>query len=427
MAVMLFAGTSNAEILTWDCGAETNEGGVASVVAMLDIETGVMTVSGKGAMANYKNNTVSCRPWHVVRSKIISLVIGDGVTTIGDNAFGSPDTANVAKNLTSITFASSSTLTRIGRNAFLYCKGFKGGLTLPEGLESIGENAFYATSFRGSLTLPSTLKSIGLCAFNQCTGFTGNLTIPEGVIEIDRLAFYRCTGFTGNLTLPSTLKSIGFNAFLGCSGFTGSLTLPSSLTSIGHSAFLYCDGFTEVISLRETPVEITSDVFTNATWASVRTLVVPNDAALAAYRGAAVWRWFGNIVTEKTSVLTRDRVIPALPSADAVVVAPLTVLAAEFTAGPNPVSREAGKAVFFRQGKSVSGTLSVYDASGNVVIRNIQITDKTIGITSRREVGSWDLKDSKGRPVSEGAYLVRGTVKTNDGKSEKVSLVVGVR
>jgi hypothetical protein len=37
------------------------------------------------------------------------------------------------------------------------------------------------------------------------------------------------------------------------------------------------------------------------------------------------------------------------------------------------------------------------------------------------------LRDAKGRPVPEGAYLLRGVVKTSDGKRERVEVVVGVR
>jgi len=45
----------------------------------------------------------------------------------------------------------------------------------------------------------------------------------------------------------------------------------------------------------------------------------------------------------------------------------------------------------------------------------------------RRKVGSWDLCDKNGRIVSEGTYLVKGAVKTVDGKKEKVSLIIAVR
>jgi len=42
-------------------------------------------------------------------------------------------------------------------------------------------------------------------------------------------------------------------------------------------------------------------------------------------------------------------------------------------------------------------------------------------------VGIWDLTDVKGRPVSEGTYLVKGVLKTSDGKKEEVSVILGVR
>jgi len=128
------------------------------------------------------------------------------------------------------------------------------------------------------------------------------------------------------------------------------------------------------------------------------------------------------------AVLTPDRVIPnAKPDEEATVTAPVVSLTGEFTAGPNPVGRELGSVGFFRQGKRIaSGELRIYDAVGNVV-NKVKISDNIIGNQARRQVGIWDLTDSKGRPVSEGTYLVRGVLKTSDGKREKVSMIVGVR
>ena len=101
-------------------------------------------------------------------------------------------------------------------------------------------------------------------------------------------------------------------------------------------------------------------------------------------------------------------------------------LAGEFTAGPNPIAKQSGIVNFYRQGKQIAiCELRVYDAYGNV-INKVKISDAAGG-RSRRQVGSWDLRDAKGRPVSEGTYLLRGTVKTSDGKTEKVSLILGVR
>jgi len=128
------------------------------------------------------------------------------------------------------------------------------------------------------------------------------------------------------------------------------------------------------------------------------------------------------------SVLSENRVIPnAKPGEEATVVAPTGQLSGEFTAGPNPVAKSAGVVNFFRQGKRVSsGELRIYDATGNIVGK-VQIVDKALNTQARRQVGSWDLTDRSGRTVSEGTYLVKGVLKTSDGKREKVSVIVGVR
>jgi hypothetical protein len=114
--------------------------------------------------------------------------------------------------------------------------------------------------------------------------------------------------------------------------------------------------------------------------------------------------------------------------AKSITFAPEIVLAGgDFTAAPNPVAKSAGLVKFYRDGRYISrATLKVFDSSGKFV-RKIQITDNSVGNPSRRQVGSWDLRDAKGRLVAEGAYLVRGAVKTAGGKSERISLILGVR
>jgi hypothetical protein len=97
-------------------------------------------------------------------------------------------------------------------------------------------------------------------------------------------------------------------------------------------------------------------------------------------------------------------------------------------AGPNPVSKSAGLVNFYRVGKQVkTASLKIYDASGKT-INKIVISDKSASQSqSKRQVGSWTLKDAKGRSVSEGTYLVKGTVKTVGGRSERIALLISVR
>jgi len=130
-----------------------------------------------------------------------------------------------------------------------------------------------------------------------------------------------------------------------------------------------------------------------------------------------------------TAVRTNDRVVPSSKQKEeTAAIAPTNALTAGFTVGPNPVGRSFGAVSFFRSGSRVaSASLSVYDASGNVV-KKIAIRDAAVvGGDGKRNVGSWDLRDANGRIVPSGTYLVKGTVKASGGKTERVSAVVGVR
>ena len=72
-------------------------------------DDGVLTISGKGEMDDYNFHDGS--PWK--NSGVKRIIIGDGVTTIGDNAF------SYCKSLTSVTIPNS--VTTIGDGAFSYC------------------------------------------------------------------------------------------------------------------------------------------------------------------------------------------------------------------------------------------------------------------------------------------------------------------
>jgi hypothetical protein len=128
------------------------------------------------------------------------------------------------------------------------------------------------------------------------------------------------------------------------------------------------------------------------------------------------------------SVLSPVMRVPVIVPLDgeAAVLAPVSQLSGEFTAGPNPAAKRSGSVKFYRQGKRAAACeLRIYDAAGNI-INKVKIRDMALNSHSRRQVGSWDFTDMKSRPVSEGAYLVRGTLKTAGG-SEKISLIIVVR
>ncbi|MEL3903347.1 MAG: leucine-rich repeat domain-containing protein, partial [Treponema phagedenis] len=127
----------------------------------------------------------------------------------------------------------------------------RGKIIIPEGVTKINggdrSGAFSGCSGLTSLTLPDGLTSIGINAFVDCSGLTSiDLSACTKLTSIEWGAFYDCSGLTSiDLSACTKLTSIGNGAFYDCSGLT-SITLPDGLTSIGHYAFAGCSKLTSV-------------------------------------------------------------------------------------------------------------------------------------------------------------------------------------
>lgn len=112
-------------------------------------------------------------------------------------------------------------------------------LSLPSGVTSIGDGAFFGLSSLTSLSLPSGLTSIGDQAFHECSGLT-SLSLPSGLTSIGNQVFCYCSGLT-TLSLPSGITSIGYNAFYGCSGLTSIYVYTEKMPKLGTNMFDGCD------------------------------------------------------------------------------------------------------------------------------------------------------------------------------------------
>ena len=198
---------------------------------------GTLTISGEGQMKDFtfnQNMGVINGPWAFEAGKISRVVIEDGVTRIGDNAFrhfGGITTVEIPDSVRSI-----------GETAFKDCSGLT-GIVIPNGVDAIGDNAFEGCRSLVSVTIPASVKAIGEYAFAGCGSITG-ITIPDGVTEISRSAFHYC-GSLVSVVIPDSVTSIGEYAFYGCDDLTG-LILPKSLTEIGDYAFHGCESLTSV-------------------------------------------------------------------------------------------------------------------------------------------------------------------------------------
>ena len=184
---------------------------------------GLLKISGTGRMDNYTSWKTS--PWK--KASVISVVISEGVTNVGEHAFSG------YSRLTGITIP--DTVTSIGRYAFNVCSSLT-SITIGNGVTSIGEHAFSECSSLTSITIPNSITSIGESAFFGCSSLT-SITIPDGVTSIKKSAFSSCRSLM-SITIPDSVTSIGYYAFEDCSSLT-SITIPDSVTRIDRSAFEY--------------------------------------------------------------------------------------------------------------------------------------------------------------------------------------------
>ena len=178
--------------------------------------TGTLTISKDEGVSDDKmpereisadgvNKTIGRPDVDTQDNTVTTIIIKDGVTSIGDDAFRN------CSALTSMTIPDG--VTNIGNYAFRNCSALE-SITIPNSVTSIGDLAFYNCSALSSITIPEGVPSISFCAFYGCSALT-SVTIPNSVASIDDWAFTDCTALT-SIIMPSNVGSIGMFAFYNC-------------------------------------------------------------------------------------------------------------------------------------------------------------------------------------------------------------------
>ena len=280
------------------------------------ITDSTLTLTGTGSMPDY-DYSENPSPWHPHRNMIKTVVIENGLTTIGNSAFA------LSPALTSVVLNDS--ITSIGANAFLVCRTLT-SISLPDSTKTIGSLAFGACSGLTSIEIPTEVSSIGEGAFSGCSGLVeinisaDNITYTslEGIVfskDETELFIYPSGKPSPSYTVPDHVTTLGYGAFLNSEnlerlelqeGLTtigreafyncrnlSVITIPATVTVIGDNAFHYCHSLDTIEVHWDTPITISPSTYT-ASSISMATLIIPA-ASKPAYESSTVWSTFGTI------------------------------------------------------------------------------------------------------------------------------------
>ena len=194
-----------------------------------DAATGTLTIGGTGAMADFEQTTggQSTAPWAFLSDKITRIVIGEGVTKVGNNAFAD------CKAVNDVFVKGTNTLT-IGTNAF--DTSATPAIYVPVGTETAYQQAWsaYASSISGYMNCggdamaiyDATTHTLTICGSGAMTDFASAADQPWKALQ----------GDVQNVIIEPTITKIGANAFSGCTALT-TVNILGTTTTITDGAF----------------------------------------------------------------------------------------------------------------------------------------------------------------------------------------------
>ncbi len=148
----------------------------AFVTFTFDAGTGTLTFSGNGAIPDGSDSS----PWYAFKDAVRSIVVEDGIDSIGAKAFYG------FMNAQSVSIGSG--VASIGSKAFAYCESLE-SLEVPGNVKTVGGYAFYHGGIK-NLETDKGVKSIGEGAFQGCP--LEHVAFASGITKIGSKAFSGC-------------------------------------------------------------------------------------------------------------------------------------------------------------------------------------------------------------------------------------------
>lgn len=162
-----------------------------------------------------------------VNDKLLSVIIPDSVTEIGESAFES------CTRLQSIIIPNS--VTRIGEDAFSDCTRLQ-SVVIPDSVTSIGAGAFSQCVSLQSIIIPNSVTEIGESAFYECENLK-SVSISSSVTTIELWAFAYCKSLQ-SVSIPSSVIRVAWDVFAECKSLQ-SVSIPKHLSECRNK--LGCD------------------------------------------------------------------------------------------------------------------------------------------------------------------------------------------
>lgn len=241
-----------------------------NAVWSLDYETGVLTITGTGAMTDYYPSYYygmeGCEvsPFYALKDCITEVKISEGITSVGRYAFDS------CSSLTVVSLP--STLTTLGNGVFANCTQLK-AVGIPDAVTKIGSYCFDSCISLEELTIPSGVSSINNITMYNCSGLkrievsaeSSYFTSQDGVLynaDMTRLVMIPASTELKELILPETVTYI--ENYAGYKNVTlKKVIIPSELSYIGYYAFADCTNLESIVFSGAAPDIDLSEVGTN--------------------------------------------------------------------------------------------------------------------------------------------------------------------
>lgn len=292
----------------------------------------VGSMGGFSLPVDYLQDIKTIRNYAFYKSSLMSIIIPDNVTSIGQSAF---EDCNILDRVTL-----SNNITAIEKYTFKHCYSLT-TVTIPDNVVSIDAEAFFGNTGLSKVVIGSGVTSIGDSAFESCSNLQ-DITVGDHITSVGYRAFFGTdyhkdssnwdngvlyldkyvldaedtlsggivlkdgtrvladSTFNGvaitSITMPDSLITIG-RAALQYSDLTN-VTIPANVEYIGASAFAENDALITVKICSITPPSLGFSAFGECS--NLSQIIVPTGSA-DAYKSATNWSEYADLIVEETA------------------------------------------------------------------------------------------------------------------------------